>query len=122
MRSWSFTHPELPKPWYTRARNQEKATQRFEDCWALRIPHGLLEAVDGSFFDGTVALAQDQDDDLCPGDLGGHFWQPDKRPERRENALSNLMAGLSSPGLGIEKLHPAICLMCDALTWRPDIH
>lgn len=114
MKSWAFIHPELAKPWYTRARDHADAKKRFEDCWALRIPQGLLEDVDGSFFDGTVVGAENQVDDLCAYDLNGHFWQPDDRPERRAFSLPKVMAGLAG---GVEQ-HPVVCLMCQATAWH----
>jgi len=98
MNSWSFKHPELSQQWHTTADTKEAAAQRFEDCWALRIPQGLLEHVDGSFFDGETIVGDGEADNLCAYDLSGHFWQPDLRICRLE---------FLKPGL-----KPIICIMC----------
>ncbi len=103
MKPWAFTHPELKTPWHTKATTLEAAKKRFEDCWALRIPQGLLEDVNGSFFDGDVVEVVAAEDDLCPYDMAGHFWQPDERPERVEFVST------------VRK--PVICVMCQDVAW-----
>lgn len=85
----------------------------------MRIPQGLLEDVDGSFFDGAVVAAEGQEDDLCAYDLNGHFWQADDRPERREFAPANLLASLASMSRTTER-HPVVCVMCQATAWHPN--
>lgn len=103
--TYAYHHPELSRRWHTQAKNLALATKRFEDSWALRVFEGLLEDVDGSFFDGEVKVCSAyRQDDLCPKDLGGHMIMEDKRPERREFS--------SQPGMT-----PVSCMLCQGTGW-----
>lgn len=108
--SYVYQHPELTRPWSALALSKAEATQRFEDCWALRVAAGLLETVDGNFYDGIVsAAAMPLEEDLCPNDLAGHFWSEDERAERVEMAATR--AKLTT--------HlPIACILCKATSWR----
>ena len=105
MRTWRYHHPELDLPWHTRARDREDASKRFEDCWALRVGEGLLEDVDGSFYDGRVGPSEDRPGDLCPKDLSGHMVYEDPRPSRREWHQGT-------------EATPVACLLCSATGWK----
>jgi len=105
-----YKHPELERLWHVHSDTEENATKRFEDCWALRVHQGLLEDVDGSFFDGDVIEGEedseeDSEEDLCPYDLNGHFWQPDNRPSRVQFT-------------SYKGLKPVACIMCQYTGWR----
>lgn len=104
VKTYRFTHPELTRAWHTQAENDEHARKRFEDAWALRTQFGLLERVDGSFFDGEVFVAPyAMPDDLCPRSLEGHMIFEDSRPERRE---FNSKEGT-----------PVMCILCEGTGW-----
>lgn len=108
--SYTYQHPELDSPWAAQAANDDEARLRFEDCWALRVQAGLLEAVDGNFFDGTITLAaMPLEENLCPNDLSGHFWSDDDRPIRVEVPSTQTKA----------KTHrPVACILCEATSWK----
>ena len=100
-----YVHPELDKPWRHTSHTQEDAAKAFEDIWAMRVHEGLLEHVDGSFFDGEVRVGEvGQEDNLCPCDLSGHMWVDDTRTERREF--------VSRPDH-----KPTVCVLCKTVGW-----
>jgi hypothetical protein len=104
MPTYAYRHPELERAWHTQAKDLEVARKNFEDAWALRVAEGLLEAVDGSFFDGKVRLwPVYKPDDLCPNDLGGHMMVEDTRPERRQFTTR----------VGT----PVTCMLCKGTGW-----
>lgn len=109
MHTYRYRHPELKRPWHCQAEDLERAHKRFEDAWALRIPEGLLESVDGSFFDGeTKECYQPAEDDLCPKSLEGHMIFNDPRPERTEFGRPR---GAS----------PVLCVLCQGTGWSAGV-
>jgi hypothetical protein len=110
MTTFFYRHPELTTPWIVATSNFDAAKQRFEDCWHLRVANGLLDHVNGSFFDGRIGQEEsDIEDNLCPDDLQDHFWVDDERDARREFVSDTLQ----------RHSKPVLCILCQTAAWLP---
>ena len=105
-----YVHPELNEPWRYSSATKGDAEKAFEDIWHLRVPEGLLEHVDGGFFDGETRPGETgQKNNLCAKDMTGHMWTDDDRPARTEFNSSPLSARVGKK--------PIVCILCGHAGW-----
>ncbi len=111
MDTYLYNHPELEPPlWVVKASTVQRAHQAFEDCWQLRVAQGLLEHVDGNFWDGELTESPiPLEGNLCSHSLGGHWWEEDERPERLEH-VNDVLQRMAKP---------MVCILCTGTEWRP---